>query len=169
MTPVEQVLEEKRIPYTYSGNDFLIRCINPEHEDRNPSMRVDKILGIFNCFSCGHKGSLFKHFNIEVSATGLKREKLKRKLDELRTSGTGLQMPEGWMPFEKSYRGISAETFAKFNAFYHYGADFAGRVNFPIRDSSGRIVAFHGRDESGTLQGKYRTTPVGVKLPLFPP
>lgn len=168
MTPVEDLLKEKNIPFKYSGRDVLIRCLNPEHEDRNPSMRVDKILGIFNCFSCGYKGSLFKYYDVEVSAVSLKIEKLKRKLNDLRTSGVGLKMPEGYMPFKKDYRGISAATYADFDAFYHYGPDFTGRINFPIKDSSGRIVAFQGRDESGTLKDKYRTTPVGVKLPLFP-
>lgn len=168
MTPVEELLDQKGIPYRMSGNDVLIRCLNPDHDDRNPSMRIDRILGIFNCFSCGHKGNLFEHYDVEVSKTGMLAEKLRRKLNDLRSSGVGLPMPEGYSPFAKNYRGISAEVYTKFDAFYHFSPDFSGRINFPIRDASGRVVAFIGRDESGTLKNKYMFTPKGVKLPLFP-
>ena len=45
-------LEEKGIDYTLSGKDAVIQCLNPEHDDNNPSMRVDKLTGMFHCFSC---------------------------------------------------------------------------------------------------------------------
>lgn len=47
-----------------SGQDYLICCLNPEHEDNNPSMRIDKISGIFNCLSCGFKGNLYKYYGV---------------------------------------------------------------------------------------------------------
>lgn len=168
MSYVEDLLDKHNIFYRVSGNDVLIKCLNPEHDDRNPSMRIDRILGIFNCFSCGYKGNLFKHYDVEVSVPGMKAEKLKRKLNEIRATGVGLQMPEGWVPFTKEYRGISASTYAKFDAFQHFDSNFSGRINFPIKDGSGRIIAFQGRDESGTLPNKYMFTPKSIKLPLYP-
>lgn len=168
MSAVEDLLNQRGIYYQVSGKDVKIRCLNPDHDDRNPSMRVDRILGIFHCFSCGHKGSLFQHYNVEVSQVGLRREKLKRKIQDIRSSGVGIPMPDGTTPFNRDWRGISATTFEKFGAFYALGKNFAGRVNFPIKDASGRIVAFQGRDETGTLPQKYMFTPSGVKLPLFP-
>lgn len=165
---IEQILQEKGVPYRHSGKDLLIRCLNPDHDDGNPSMRVDRVLGIFHCFACGYKGSLLKHYKVEASETGIRREKLKRIMNDLRSSGVGLQMPEGFYPFERDWRGISAKTYKKFEAFYHIAPSFSGRVNFPIRSPSGRIVAFQGRDETGTLPNKYMFTPSGVKLPLFP-
>jgi DNA primase len=165
---IEELLNEKNIPYRVSGKDLLIRCLNPDHDDSNPSMRVDRVLGIFNCFACGFRGSLLKHYRVEVSEAGIRREKLKRIINQMRSSGVGLSMPEGYMPFERDWRGIRAETYKKFSAFYHIAPNFSGRVNFPIRSASGRIVAFQGRDESGTLPNKYMFTPAGVKLPLFP-
>ena len=56
---VEELLESKRIAYIPKGADYEISCLNPEHPDRNPSMRVDRITGIFNCVSCEYKGNLF--------------------------------------------------------------------------------------------------------------
>ena len=52
---VEDLLSKKDIQYTPKGRDFLVRCINPEHEDHNPSMRIDQITGVFQCFSCEYK------------------------------------------------------------------------------------------------------------------
>jgi len=42
-----------------------------------------------------------------------------------------------------------------------------GRINFPIRDISGKIVAFQGRHTTNGLP-KYKFSPPGAKLPLFP-
>ena len=168
MSAVEELLQERGIQYRISGKDALVRCFNPDHDDRHPSMRIDRILGVFNCFSCGYRGNVFKHYNVEVSTIGIKREKLKRKIDELRSTGVGLRMPEGAVPFRQNFRGISPDTYAKFSAFYHFAPNYSGRINFPIKDSSGRIAAFIGRDEGGTLQSKYMITPPGTKLPLYP-
>lgn len=168
MSVVEDLLNEKNIPYKVSGRDVLVRCFNPEHDDTNPSMRIDRVLGVYNCFACGHKGNLFKLYDVEASKVGIKREKLLRLITELKSSGVGLSMPEGYTDFYRDWRGISKETYKKFEAFYHHSTDFIGRVNFPIKDSSGRIVAFQGRDESGTLRSKYVFTPAHVKVPLYP-
>ena len=51
---VVDILQERKLEFKVSGRDYLVRCLNPEHEDRNPSMRIDNITGIFNCFSCGY-------------------------------------------------------------------------------------------------------------------
>lgn len=168
MSAVEDLLTERGIYYQVSGKDVKVKCLNPDHDDRNPSMRIDRILGVFHCFSCGYKGSLFQHYNVEVSQVGLRREKLKRKINDIRSSGVGVAMPDGAMPFKRDWRGISATTFEKFGAFTALGKNFAGRVTFPIKDASGRTVAFQGRDETGTLPQKYMFTPSGVKLPMFP-
>jgi hypothetical protein len=43
---VEALLIEKGISFTSSGKDYLIKCLNPDHDDSNPSLRVDKINGV---------------------------------------------------------------------------------------------------------------------------
>ena len=168
MSAVIDFLEEKGIYYRLSGQDVLINCLNPDHEDRSPSMRIDKVLGVFHCFSCGFKGSLFKHYNVDYSETEVRREKLKRLINGLRASGVGLPMPEGYMPYVGNWRNIKPETYKKFGAFRHHDVNFAGRIVFPITDATDRIVAFQGRDELGTLNSKYYFYPPNAKLPLFP-
>ncbi|MEK9954997.1 MAG: toprim domain-containing protein, partial [Pelagibacteraceae bacterium] len=98
---------------------------------------------------------------------GILREKLKEKIRRMR-SVLGMEMPEHYTLFNKSWRGISAETFNKFQAFYHTDPRYRGRVNFPIRDNSGRILVIQGRDEGNTLKQKYLFTPADAKIPLFP-
>jgi DNA primase len=164
---VEDLLNTKDIPFIPKGKDFLVRCLNPEHEDRNPSMRVDQITGIFNCFSCGYKGNLFTHFGQKANKMELRKQLMRKKIDEIRFQSSGLQMPEGYMPYVGNWRNVKPETYKDFEAFIHAGKDFNGRICFPIRDRSARIVAFQSRT-TGDQQPKYLNTPPGVKLPLFP-
>ena len=56
---VEELLNQKKIFFTVSGKDFVVGCLNPEHDDSNPSMRIDRVLGIFQCMACGYKGNIF--------------------------------------------------------------------------------------------------------------
>ena len=76
---VEALLNEKGISFTSSGRDYLIKCLNPEHDDSNPSLRVDKVNGVAHCFSCGWRRSLFKHFGI-ISTGSVRIARLKEKI-----------------------------------------------------------------------------------------
>ena len=58
---VQELLESKQIPFIPKGKDFVVRCLSPEHDDRNPSMRIDQIDGRFNCFACDLR-AIFVHF-----------------------------------------------------------------------------------------------------------
>ncbi|HAW05172.1 MAG TPA: hypothetical protein DCW83_10820 [Saprospirales bacterium] len=164
---VEDLLKSKDIPYLPRGKDYEVTCLNPDHPDRNPSMRIDQVTGIFNCFSCGFKGNLFTHFGEKVNKMEMKRQLLKKKIDEVRAESVGLQMPEGYSPYIGNWRNIKADTYREFETFIHAGKDFNGRICFPIRDRSGRIVAFQSRT-TGDQQPKYLNTPPGAKMPLFP-
>ena len=55
---VEELLQSKHVPFMPKGKDYVVSCLSPEHDDSNPSMRIDQITGIFHCFSCGYKGNL---------------------------------------------------------------------------------------------------------------
>ena len=164
---VEDLLLSKNIQYIPKGKDFVVRCLNPEHEDRNPSMRIDQITGVFNCFSCEYKGNLFTHFGQKADKMEQKRQILKKKIQEKRLEGVGLSMPENYAPFSGSWRNIRPETYRDFSAFIHPGKDFAGRICFPIKDRSERIVAFQSRTMSDQTP-KYLFSPPGSKLPLYP-
>ena len=164
---VEDLLKSNQIPYIPKGKDFVVSCLNPEHEDRNPSMRIDQVTGIFNCFSCEFKGNLFSHFGQKPNRMEIKRQLLKKKIAEVRAQTVGLQMPEGYMPYVGNWRNIKPETYTDFEAFIHVSSDFAGRICFPVRDRTGEIVAFVSRTTTDQ-QPKYLNSPRGAKMPLFP-
>src|SRR6056300_1533602 len=164
---VEDLLKRKQIPYIPKGADFVISCLNPEHPDRNPSMRVDQVTGIFNCFSCEFKGNLFSHFGEKVNHTDLVRAKLKKKIATTLQESVGLPFPENYMPYVGNWRNIKPETYRKFEAFQHTAKQFVSRIVFPIYDRSGKIVAFVGRS-TGAEVPKYLNSPAGAKMPLYP-
>lgn len=164
---VEDLLRSKDIYYMPKGGDFLISCLNPEHPDRNPSMRVDQVTGIFNCFACEYKGNLFKHFGEKVDQLQLRRQLIIKKIREKRAESVGLSFPSNYMPYLGNWRNIRPETYKKFEAFQHPGKDFISRIVFPVRDRTGNIRAFIGRHtDVGTP--KYLNSPAGAKMPLFP-
>jgi DNA primase len=164
---VEELLVAKGIYFIPKGGDFLVRCLSPDHDDRNPSMRIDKITGIFQCFSCGFKGNIFTHFGEKANQLQLRRELLKKTIKAKRSESVGLSFPRNITPYLGNWRDIKPETYKKFEAFQHHDPDHIGRIVFPVRDISGRIVAFNGRHTTGGTP-KYMISPAGAKMPLFP-
>ena len=165
---VDELLQEQRLEFKVSGRDFLVKCLNPDHEDSNPSMRVDNITGIFNCFSCGFRGNVFKHFGAAANFLEIKRQKLKESIDETRSASIGFEFPKGFVPYVGNWREIKPETYKHFEAFMHHDSQFNGRVVFPVRDITGKVVAFNGRHMTMTEIPKYLIYPPQAKLPLYP-
>ena len=164
---VEELLTSKQVYFIPKGADLLVSCLHPEHADRNPSMRIDKITGIFQCFSCGFKGNIFTHFGEKANQLQLRRELLKKNIRHKRSESVGLSFPKNITPYAGNWRDIKPETYKKFEAFQHHDPDYVGRIVFPVRDISGRIVAYNGRHTTGGTP-KYMITPAGAKMPLFP-
>jgi len=168
---VEELLVEEKIQFKVSPADFIVRCLNPEHDDTNPSMRIDKITGVYNCFSCGFKGNIFKHFDKPSNRMDIKRERVKQRIDLKRSETVGLQMPIEIMPYVGNERNIKPDTYRQFEAFLSINAPFKERIVFPIRDITGKIVAFNGRLKMNSHikdQPKYIFHPPKVQLPLYP-
>lgn len=162
---VEDLLIKKSIEYIASGGDLVVRCLNPDHEDTNPSMRIDRIQGIFRCPSCGFKGNIFKYFEVSINYTDIKRLKLKEKIERIRASGIGLSLPIDTIFWDTDYRDIKATTYIHFKAFT--SNEYLNRIMFPISDAWGRIYCFHGRHLLGE-KPKYLTLPRKTPLELFP-
>ena len=165
---VDELLQEKRIDFKVSGQDYVVKCLNPDHEYNNPSMRIDSITGIFNCFSCGFKGNLFTHFGAAANFLEIKRQKLKTSIEEKRSASVGFEFPKGFQPYKGNWRGIQPETYKHFDAFMHHDSQYNGRIVFPIRDITGKVVAFNGRHMTMTEIPKYLIYPPQAKLPLYP-
>lgn len=173
MEYVENLLKEKGVYYRYSANDLVIRCLSPDHPDKNPSLKIDKTTGIFHCLSCGFSGNIFKYYGIFTNQSFIKVAKLKEKLKALRVSKEGIEYPDNWIPYTRTFRGISKEALTKFGAFYISQEDkqFAGmedRIIFPIKDITDKVVMFLGRHTLSNGNPRYKNYPSGVTIPLFP-
>jgi len=164
---VEEVLTDKHIIFTHSGGDYVVKCLNPEHDDANPSMRIDKITGKYNCFSCGFAGNLYKHFNIDQNIADLRVLNMKEKISNIIAS-TSLTIPLGASFFSKDYRNISAETYKEFKAFIYDEGNLEGRLVFPITDIHNNIVVFVARLLYSEVGNKYLNDPPNASMPLFP-
>jgi len=168
MNNVKELLQDRGIQVKEAGRDYLIKCINPEHSDSNPSMRVDKITGIYQCFSCGAKGNMFQHLGAEPNPIDIAVSKLQGKIRDLMVT-TNLVFPADAVPFAKDYRDIKKETYIEAEAFTTFSIqELADRLCFPLRDMRGNIKAFIGRALHSDLSAKYLFYPAHVKVPIFP-
>ena len=165
---VIDLLNDRQLKHKEAGKDYQIACLNPQHEDNNPSMRVDKVTGIFHCFSCGYKGNLFRLFGAEPNFIDIRVARLQDKIREM-LSDKNLTMPADAVPFTRDYRDISGDTYMEVNAFTSNEEDeFRGRLMFPIYDIRGNIKVFMGRALHSDVESKYLFYPKHVAPPLFP-
>lgn len=56
---VEEMLKIKGIPYEDRGENVKLHCLNPHHNDKNPSLEIRKSDGLFHCWSCGFSGNIY--------------------------------------------------------------------------------------------------------------
>lgn len=167
--PVYDLLIKESIAFKASGKDYLVKCLSPDHDDNSPSMRIDKISGMFHCFSCGFRGNLFKHFGILTNNNSLRINKLKEKLKELYVNFNGVDFPYDKVPYTKAFRGISVQTLKKFEAFYTHGKEeLLDRIFFPITDVRNRTMAYIGRHTMSSGNPRYLVYPSGATLPVYP-
>jgi DNA primase len=164
---VQDVLNKHGIAFTPKGQDYVISCLSPEHEDNNPSCHVDQQEGTFHCFSCGFKGNVFKFFNVDKNWQDIRVKRLRDKISGIKAASTGLSIPSGAVPFNRHFRDIDKRTLAKYKAFTH-DKEFEGRIVFPLPDITGKIRAFIGRYINSNAHPKYMIKPSGAELPLFP-
>jgi len=166
--PVLELLNKNAISFTVSGRDYLIKCLNPDHEDTNPSFRVDRISGIAHCFSCGFKTNIFKFFGVFSNPIPIRILSLKQKLDRLKAPAEQ-ELPKGHTPWTKPFRGISSQTLKHFEAFYTNQVEkLQDRIVFPISDVTNRIQVFVARHTLSNGNPRYINYPSGIELPLYP-
>lgn len=167
--PVLDLLQKKNIDFKVSGRDYLIKCLNPHHEDSNPSFRIDKLTGAAHCFSCGFKTNIFKYFGLTNNFISIKIAKLKDKLLSVSSVYKDLEFPCETTPMSRSFRGISSKTLLEFGAFYTYDKpEYEDRIFFPIKDITGKTVLFLGRQTLSDVHPRYLIYPRHVKVPLYP-
>jgi DNA primase len=167
--PVLDLLKEKNVAFSISGRDYVTSCFNPDHNDSNPSFRIDRTTGIAHCFSCGFKTNIFKYYGLLTNNVSVRIAKLKEKLNALKESTDGLAPLDGAKPINHSFRGISAQTLRHFGAFETTQVEkMQDRIVFPITDVRNKTVCYVGRHSMSQGNPRYVNYPSGVTIPLFP-
>lgn len=69
MVDVGKLLDQLGIPYQEIGNDYRTKCWF--HEEKNPSMSIDKEGGYYHCFSCKRSGTVFSILNHFLGVAGV--------------------------------------------------------------------------------------------------
>ena len=165
---VRELLDAKHIQYKFSVKDYIVQCFSPKHEDNSPSCHVDKLSGIFHCWSCGYSGNVYDEFNIILpNQVNVKVNRLKEKITSLMWSKS-LDIPLDASAYMNDFRDISAETLLHFGAFISDEYDMQGRIIFPITDINDDIKLFLGRQMYSDLNPKYKIYPSNVEIPLYP-
>lgn len=164
MMTVSELLISNNIVSNTSGQSLLIKCLNPEHPDNNPSMRINSTTGDAHCFSCGHSVNVYRYFGVELNKVNTRVFKLLAKLDKRRNPS--ITMPEGNTPIVDTYRGISIETLKHFEAF-HNMLYFKDKICIPIRGFDGNIKCFITRDMYSD-ESRYMIYPKGARPVIFP-
>ncbi len=166
---VLKLLQDNKLSFTVSGKDYLIKCLNSQHEDSNPSCRVDRVRGLTHCLSCGFKCNLFKFFGVFTNNTSVKIQVLKDKLEALKVDANGQELPKGATPYTHKFRGISVETLKHFGAFFTHDVEkLQDRIIFPIKDISDKTLVFVARHTLSEANPRYVNYPSGVVMPVFP-
>lgn len=167
--PVLELLKQKGVAFSISGKDYVTKCFNPEHNDSNPSFRIDKSTGIAHCFSCGFKTNIFKFYGLLTNNISIRVVKLKEKLKALNESTNGLEALDGAKPITSVFRGISTQTLKHFGAFDTTSVEqMMDRIVFPITDVRGKTVCYVGRHSMSNGNPRYVNYPSGVTIPMFP-
>lgn len=168
---VEDVIRKKNLDFVLTGGDFLIKCLNPEHNDRTPSLRVDRLSGMMHCFACRFKGNLFSYYGIRNNVVNQKTVKLLEKLRALRDQSKDIEFPADQIPFQQVFRGIAAKTFRQLGAFTTTSMDrrLMDRLFFPVKSLEDKTVGYIGRKVDGESgKDKYYCYPPSTPLPIYP-
>lgn len=167
-SPLELLLS-KNIEVKERGKDLLIHCLNPDHEDQHPSLRVDRETGIFNCFGCGFKGDVYQYFNRSGPRLTQSMRRVLKAIDKAKIyTNTSIGFPNEAYFEVADFKGIPAELLKKYKAFVTSEHGLEDRLCLPIFDNSGNIRAYLGRHMHSNASPKYMMYPKEVKLPLYP-
>lgn len=141
------LLDSQGISYEHKGQgEVAISCPNAfAHSggiDKTPSFFINIEKMVAHCWVCGYKmgevgltkwlmGEDLDEFQIKAIGIKSKLKQLKSAEDELYEVDKVFFEPPG-VPFNRDYRGISAETYKKLGAIECTRGRYEGRICFPI-------------------------------------
>jgi DNA primase len=176
--------KSNNIDFSISGKEMKMKCLNPEHQDSNPSFSINMVTGLAYCFSCGFKGHANRILNIQQDEDQVRLSKymeLNRQWQEqvVGESEVSIVLPPVDFYINETIRGIPKELLKELGVYYCSYGRYQGRLIFPIRDTKGKLLGFDARiyehqdrevkPMAGTEHAKYlRPTGMLTKDTLYP-
>lgn len=198
MIQIEKILIDLGIEYKSAGSDnFRIKCVNPDHEEKIPSMFIHKENGLINCFGCSLGGNIFtllSYFGItgieaiaylqKFSKEGFTADEIKAELEKFVQTRKGdpqkeavvkygdIEMPEHRVINSSFYlekRGISSAEMVEWNMAVVTSGRYLGWILIPIYQD-GVLRNYFLRDTfgSGKIYGNYPRHDLVAGLDLSP-
>lgn len=157
-------LEASELLYIDRGGKVSHCCINPLHNDSSPSaFTIFKETEVFShCKSCGHTlaGTKFYDF-LEVGYDEKQffhqqiKNMLKQAEPKLEKQIAPVYLPIKDKDFNKTYRGISPETYKKVGAYSTFNETFyQKRIIFPIYNINNELILFEAVSTNKNIQPK---------------
>lgn len=157
-------LEASELLFIDRGDKVSHCCINPLHNDSSPSaFTIFKEAEVFShCKSCGHTlaGAKFYDF-LEVGYDEKQffhqqiKNILKQSEPKLEKQIVPVYLPIKDKDFNKTYRGISPETYKRVGAYSTFNQTFyQKRIIFPIYNINNELILFEAVSTNKNIQPK---------------
>lgn len=130
--------------YEIVGKEIKTLCLNPKHNDTNPSFFINTQTGMSHCFSCNytlHPSKLFDLDDQDVQdmiRTAKYNNLLSSYIQEEKELLEFTLPPEKYR-IDRSWRGISQSLLERLGAYYCDKGRYAGRLVFPILSSDNQL------------------------------
>lgn len=159
-----EYLEANEIKFADKETKLLCQCLSPTHEDNNMSafIKLDEGNEYFHCSSCKlSMNSAQLHnlislgFDPNMSWKAQIDRILKQAEPKLEKESAQIFLPIKEAMFDKPYRGISAETFEKINAYHTFKEAYYGkRIIIPIYNYKNELRSFEAISTNAKIQPK---------------
>lgn len=127
------------IPQKYQiiGNEIKTFCLNPHHDDSNPSYFINTDTLVSHCFSCGWSPSprvLFDMDDEDVDEIirNAKYNQIQNRFIDAKQDDKHFVLPPVAYPIDRDWRGLSRTLLERVGAYYCDTGRYSGRLVFPI-------------------------------------
>lgn len=157
-------LEQNNLKYIDRDNKISHQCVNPSHQENSPSaFTVLESGNEYNhCSSCNfhmNTESLYKFlelgFDEKLMFVNQIKNMLKQAEPKLEKESAQVFLPIKDKYFNKTYRGISPETYKRVGAYSTFsGTFYQKRIIFPIYNVNNQLILFEAVSTNKNIQPK---------------
>jgi len=148
---ITDILDSQNLTWKESGDQYIVcQCLNPEHNDSNPSMYINTEVFYGQCFGCGYQ--VFPEFFIDSEETledlqllsGYQQLKKKLEIEELVEGENIFYLPKRSGKLME-YRGLSKEIIDAAGIYKCNVGRYENRVIFPFYSKNSALRGYTSR------------------------